>query len=156
MNKLCFTVDYNGITKVLNTPCCISKAFNPKNSNGTLPPQMVQFRAIWDTGATNSVITRRVVDVLGLNPSGIVNASTAGGEYQVRTYAANIFLPNNVIIPMVRVSEGILKDIEVLIGMDIISLGDFSITHNGSKTKFSFQLPPTHCIDFVQESNDEK
>jgi membrane protease subunit (stomatin/prohibitin family) len=35
--------------------------------------------------------------------------------------------------------------------MDIIGLGDFSICLKDGKTKFSFQIPSTHDIDFVQE-----
>ncbi len=40
--------------------------------------------------------------------------------------------------------------------MDTITNGDFSITQPGKKTKFSFQLPVTYDIDFVEEWNRAK
>ena len=40
---------------------------------------------------------------------------------------------------------------DVLIGMDIISRGDFAITHPGGRTKFSFRVPSQADIDFVEE-----
>ncbi len=54
------------------------------------------------------------------------------------------------------VLEGDLHDFDVLIGMDIISQGDFSITHEGNRTIFSFQTPSTHNIDFVEEQKQQK
>jgi preprotein translocase subunit SecA len=54
---------------------------------------------------------------------------------------------------MLYVTEGILSGTDVLIGMDIISKGDFSITASQQKTKFSFQIPSTHDTDYVKEYN---
>ena len=39
----------------------------------------------------------------------------------------------------------------MLIGMDIISKGDFAITHPGGHTKFSFRVPSQADIDFAVE-----
>lgn len=41
----------------------------------------------------------------------------------------------------VRVTEGMHQGCDVLIGMDIISPGDFSVTNQGDKTAFLFRLP---------------
>ena len=50
--------------------------------------------------------------------------------------------------PMYEFVTEMLIDVDVLIGMDIISKGDFSITASQGKTKFSFQIPSTHDIDY--------
>jgi len=50
-------------------------------------------------------------------------------------------------------TEGILTATDVLIGMDIISRGDFTITAPENKTKLSFQIPSTHNTDYVKEFN---
>lgn len=42
---------------------------------------------------------------------------------------------------------------DILIGMDIITLGDFAITNVGGKTVFSFRTPSTKMIDYVEEIN---
>lgn len=44
-----------------------------------------------------------------------------------------------------------IKDADILIGMDIISLGDFAVSRIGSNVKFTFQLPPTHATDYDEE-----
>ena len=36
----------------------------------------------------------------------------------------------------------LVKDVDLLIGMDIIQLGDFFICNGGGKTLFSFAMPP--------------
>jgi hypothetical protein len=36
----------------------------------------------------------------------------------------------------------LVKDIDMLIGMDIIQLGDFSISNGAGKTLFTFAMPP--------------
>jgi hypothetical protein len=45
----------------------------------------------------------------------------------------------------------IIGNFDVLIGMDIITLGDFAVTNPEDKTKLSYQMPSTHDIDFVEE-----
>jgi uncharacterized protein YchJ len=53
---------------------------------------------------------------------------------------------------MVRVASMVLhRGIDVLIGMDILGLGDFAVTHHQGKTTFSFRVPSRHEIDFVAE-----
>jgi hypothetical protein len=36
----------------------------------------------------------------------------------------------------------LVKDVDMLIGMDIIRLGDFSISNGAGKTTFTFAMPP--------------
>lgn len=47
--------------------------------------------------------------------------------------------------------EAALKDCDMLIGMDIISQGDFALTNRDGRTVFSFQIPSTHLYDFVKQ-----
>ncbi len=65
----------------------------------------------------------------------------------------------NVVVQGVTVTEGVLHgDIELLIGMDIITLGDFTVTNIDGKTKMSFGMPSIHSYDYVQkikENNDK-
>jgi predicted aspartyl protease len=149
-----FTIDYSGIANILYTECGVCKAFIPGKS-ATPHPKVESFRALWDTGATNSVISKNVADKLGLSAISVTKAYHAGGENIVNVYLVNILLPNKVGIPSLRVTEGIINGTDVLIGMDIISKGDFSICTTGGKTKFSFQMPSTHSHDYVKEFNDK-
>lgn len=112
------------------------------------------FQAIWDTGATNSVITDAVVQSLMLKPTGQTVAHTASGPHTTNTYLVNLALPGNVMVQGVRVTEGKLSNgVDVLIGMDIITKGDFSITNANQKTVMSFRIPSQEEIDYIPQVN---
>ena len=136
----------------LKTSCGICRAFNPL-TKGVVPPAVIPFTAIWDTGATGSVIDKSVVDKLDLKPISKTKVYHAKGEGTSNVYAVNIFLPNQVAFQFVKVTEGDLKGANVLIGMDIITTGDFSLTNVGGNTTFSFRVPSLKEIDYVQEHN---
>jgi len=149
-----FTTTFNGISKVLYNEVNVTKAYNPKN-----PPKDVDYKkylAIWDTGATNTVITEKVVKECGLKPTGITRVCTVGGEQSTNTYMVNILLVNKVEVYQIKVTEGkISGDADVLIGMDIIGSGDFAVTNKNDKTVFSFRIPSLECIDFVKNPYKE-
>lgn len=81
----------------------------------------------------------------------MANVHGANGAFQAETYLVNIALPNAVIFPGVRVTKGDFIGADVLIGMDIINKGDFTVTNLGGITKFSFRIPSLVHIDFVEE-----
>jgi predicted aspartyl protease len=144
-----FTASYNGLSRVLETQVVISQSFDPVNQNS--PPHK-EFAAIWDTGATASVITSNVVSQCDLKPIGMAKTHTAGGVIHTPVYLVCIGLPNRIKIPLVRVTEGNLgPNADVLIGMDIICMGDFVVTNKDGKTVFSYRMPSFECIDFVKQ-----
>lgn len=108
---------------------------------------------LWDTGATNSCVSKNVVKELCLSPVGAVRMQTPSGEDVVNTYLVNITLPNNVVIEDIIVADSEIhtQGLDVLIGMDIINRGDFAVTNHDGKTVFSFCLPSTKTIDFSKE-----
>ncbi|WP_259067271.1 SEC-C metal-binding domain-containing protein [Mucilaginibacter sp. X4EP1] len=130
------------------TECHISEAFDPT----IIPhPKTIQYNALWDTGATNTVITKKVATELNLIPRGKITSFHADGQTNVETYYINILLPNNVGFQYLRVSEGKLKDFDVLIGMDIIAQGEFTLIHENYKHVFEFKLPAPKTI--INDSN---
>ena len=146
-----FTVTYNARVNVLKSKVHIAKAFN--RSSFPNPPNPKDVAAIWDTGATKSVITQKVIDECGLKPIGMAKVYHAGGESLTTVYFASIFLPSKVVVPQLEMNKGVIAgDAEVLIGMDIISQGDFAVTNKDGKTTFSFRTPSIECIDFVKQA----
>ena len=109
------------------------------------------FDAIWDTGATNSVITQKVIDDCGLVATGIAQVHGVHGVAQAETYLVNIALPQQVVFTGVRVTKGVITGGDMLIGMDIINQGDLAVTNHKGTTKFSFRVPSQGHIDFVPE-----
>lgn len=139
-----------GRLRVLESACQVAEAFDPATASPL--PQFHHYQAIWDTGATNSVVTPRVVTECVLQPSGVTEVHAFNSSGTSDTYLVNVALPNNVLFCGVRVTRGsIAPGIDVLIGMDIITLGDFAITNRDGITVFSFCMPSRRCIDFVQE-----
>lgn len=138
---------------VLKNECGLSVAWTP--AVGGTPPPMVPFQAIWDTGATNCVITQAVIDACGLAPTGMAQVHGVHGPSTSETYLVNIALPNHVVITGVRVTKGDLIGADILIGMNIINRGDFAVTNLDGVTKFSFRIPSAESIDFVADSKKQ-
>jgi predicted aspartyl protease len=151
-----FTYDFVGLKREIKTPCAICEAFIPPKNGDKGQLNAIKITALWDTGASGSVITKNVADKLGLKPNGKALVHHANGESAVNTYLIGIMLPNNVVFSALIVTEGILNGMDVLIGMDIISKGDFCISNFKGNTKFTFQVPSTHDIDFVEEIDKKK
>lgn len=148
-----FTIKANGgkLNKII-TAVGVSKP----SLNGEHPraQDIRQTNAIWDTGATQSVVTKATARALDLVPSGMARMFHAGGESDVNAYLVNLHLPNGLNVAAVHVLEmedG--QDCGVLIGMDVITLGDFTITNVGGITTVSFRYPSIEEIDYVVQSN---
>jgi predicted aspartyl protease len=144
-----FTVRAPGQLRELITQCWICPAFDPALHKGA-HPKFFEFLAIWDTGATNSVISPKVVEACGLKQIGMAQVTTAHETHLAEQYSVNIGLPNGVAFHHIRVTSQNLTTTPVLIGMDIIGAGDFVVTNKNGKTVFSFRCPSSEEIDFVQ------
>ena len=118
----------------------------------------IEVIALWDTGATKSCISMEVVEKLNLIQTGMIQVVTPSGTSERKTYLIDIVLPNNVLINNLQVSDSEigLQKIGMLVGMNIISKGDFAITNFNGKTRFSFRVPSMKHIDFVQEMYIDK
>lgn len=71
-------------------------------------------------------------------------------------YIVNIDLPNYITFESIRVCESEIgkQGIEMLIGMDIISKGNFSISNYEGKTVFSYAFPSFNHVDFTDSTHD--
>ena len=148
------TVKANGLARVIQTLVKVSLPVASAEEAAQRNITIRDYQGIWDTGATNSVITKKVVDELGLKPTGVVEVHHAHGKTNANVYLVNIILPNKVVLPIIRVTEGVLNEVDLLIGMDVITQGDFSITNKNGKTTMSFRIPSCKEIDYVPESNE--
>jgi predicted aspartyl protease len=149
-----FTSRYDhGLSLVLANEVNIAPAsLEPIGSRSLrLPVNSIKAVAIWDTGATNTAITPRIVKQLNLLPISMTRVSTAGGLIDTPVYLVDVFLPNFVAIPSLRVTEcELVQDTDVLIGMDIITQGDFAVSNYKEKTTFSFRMPSLLEIDLTK------
>lgn len=152
-----FTIRYGGRVNVLKTEVGIFLPISREEIEQAAP-KVHPCIAVWDTGANGTVITKQVADELGLKPIGITEVYHAQGKGLTSEYLVNVALPSGVIVPGVRVTEGMLAGCDVLIGMDIIGMGDFAVTNANSHggTTLSFCIPSVAEIDFVPRSRDDE
>lgn len=152
----CFTTVCPKKVNVLINEVSLTAAYSPPTSSKNIVYK--KFFAIWDTGATNTVISEKVVKDCGLKPVGMTKVRQADGTAEdVNDYLVNVRLPNAVEIYNIRVTEGKLRgQANVLIGMDIINKGDFAVTNYNGKTVFSFRIPSIERIDFIEQLLESK
>jgi len=149
----CFTLKHVGKSNIIVTPIAFRIPTLPDVENNNF----YQTQCIWDTGAGASVITQRVIDALGLQPTGITFVNTASeNNRQTNQYELDIFLSNDLVFRNVTVTEGTIIDgIDCLLGMDIIGVGDFSLTYYQGNTCMSFRYPSQHEVDFYNNPKIE-
>ncbi len=149
--SVAFLIHYPQVVRQIVTPVEVSI---PPVANAPATPG-IKVNAIWDTGATGSVITTKLATALKLFPVTKANVSTANGTVIQNVYFVSIVLPNGVRFNGVKVTEvkSLNGPFEVLIGMDIISYGDFAISNFGGKTTVSFRVPSIPVVDFVPQSH---
>jgi len=149
---IAFTISGRGRLSVLKSDVevTIDKKINPDS-------EKKKYQAIWDTGATNTVISNRVANEMKLVPTGMVKVSTANGTTEAYKYIVSLVLPNKLVIEDIEVTSGNLGDgVDLLIGMDIICLGDFAVTNVNGKTIFSYRYPSCETIDYCKEAKKIK
>lgn len=134
-----FTEKYKSIQRKL-----INSAVVEFNGNA------VQAIAQWDTGATSTCISKELVTQLGLQPTGMIKVQTPSGIGLMNKYMINLILNNEVRIMNLVVMDSEIgnQGIDVLIGMDIISNGDFAVSNFEGKTQFSFRLPSQEHVEY--------
>ncbi len=148
-----FTVKSSGILRQLVSPCFVAETIT---IDGASPrPLGRRFRSLWDTGATISMVSQRVVEELGLPVEGQVNVRHAGGVAKgLPLYYVGLLLYNNVQIERIRVGLLAGQDIDVILGMDIINRGDFAISNKNGSTSFSFRIPSVEDFDFASADSE--
>ena len=139
-----FTMTADKLVNILLSQCDIRIA-------GTTPGEFHEFKAIWDTGATNSAITQDVVDQCGLKPIGkarVMHAGIGDDPDETDLYIVDLKLPNRVLVRNVAVSRGGFTGGNVLIGIDIINRGDFESLMRMAElsSRFSFRRRPTATL----------
>lgn len=111
---------------------------------------IIPVKAQWDTGATGTCISKDLVNKLNLSPTGKVMVHTPSGIGVLNKYMINLVLNNEIRIMnlIVMDSEIGAQGIDVLIGMDIIAVGDFAVSNFNGKTQFSFRIPSQEHVEY--------
>ncbi len=145
------TVKSTGRINRIITEIHVAPGFDPAAPPNPVPPH-IKTNALWDTGATKCVISQQVAKELGLIAVGAENVIHAGGTSISPTYIVNFLLPGDVGVVGIVVTEfPSIGGFGAIIGMDVITLGDFVITNHGGQTCMSFRIPSQATVDYVKE-----
>lgn len=142
-----FTTTYKTISdKLINDALIVSTS------------NQIPVKALWDTGATMSCISHGIAKSLGSSPVGKQQISTPSGSKTVDTYIVDIKLPNDVVASKMLVCETDIgsQGIDLLIGMDIIGMGDFSVSNHETQTVFTFRVPSQKVTDYAKQLSAQK
>lgn len=144
------TIKYKKIEDDIKTPVKIMNVYSDK---------IFKTNGIWDTGATKSVITKSAVEHLELIPIGDTLVKGVHGEKRVYKYPIKIELLGDedkfakfAMTIIVTECDELSSDgsANMLIGMDVISKGDFAVTNFRDTTAMSFRIPSLQTIDFIE------
>ena len=113
----------------------------------------VPILAQWDTGASMSAISKKLVEMLELPVVSMTKIGTANGVADTTIHIIDLQLPNGDLIPDLRVVAADMTEV-MLVGMDVISRGDFAISNYKGHTILNFRIPSYAEIDFVQMANN--
>jgi len=140
-----FTATFKGIVRSLNTKVKVESTVNSA--------EKLEIRALWDTGASCSLIRPEVAAKLDLKVlSKTLMSTPSDKDVPTNVYLINIYLPNGAKIMNIRALEGTPNVCDMLIGMDVINMGDFAVTNYNGRTMFSFRIPSMTEIDFCKHS----
>jgi len=116
-----------------------------------------QYHSIWDTGATHTTISQRLAQLLDLAPVGFTDTHTANGTaVRCPIHLVDVRFESGLLFKKVPVIVANLLVTDVLIGTDIISQGDFSVTNCNEKTIVTFGVPSIKKHDYVAEAKLKK
>ena len=130
----------------INIPLNSSKImFNAEVSKFTTDgePDFKTFSAIIDTGATITCVSPSIAAKLGLEQIGLMRvAGVHNSTEDCPLYSAEIRLDGGIVLDQSVVGAKPAGS-DILIGMDLLSRGDFSLSHNkNGEMIFSFIYPP--------------
>lgn len=137
MKKFC--IEGKGKWCKIITPCVVSAI--PQRSNPNCFERFASESAQWDTGATISLISQRLVQELHLKH---IRYTTISGfenkPVKARTYLVNLTFPNSLEVKYVEVAEAPLLLVDLLVGMDVIADGDLHYSVNNGLSRFEFSV----------------
>lgn len=92
MQHHALTIRYDRRARMLFNQVGVCLPVTPEEAK-TQNIKLKEYLAIWDTGTTHSAITKKVVDDLKLQPTGVRKTRHANGKSSNNTYLVNIALP---------------------------------------------------------------
>ncbi len=100
-----------------------------------------RMKGVWDTGSMISVISKEKAAKMKLQPVDVGICVGITGTEEMPYYFTDVRLSSDIVIRNIRVGGATLRnhDVDFLIGLDIISRGQFSVRNDNGKTVVKFE-----------------
>lgn len=107
--------------------------------------------ALWDTGASISCIASELSARFGMRSIAHWRIMTPSGMADVPVRRIDLELPNGIPISRLKVCDSAIgqQNLGMLIGMDIISRGDFATSCKNGRTMFTFRTPSQEDANYL-------
>ena len=128
--------EYVKVVREIKTPVTLF------SSRVSAEGRQIKTYAVWDTGATHSALSPKIAQELGLRPIDACIVRGINNNQISDIVIASISLTSGLLLTGKRFTVNDIPGADVLIGMDIIMMGDFVINNADGKTLFSFAIPP--------------
>lgn len=105
---------------------------------------MMAVKALWDTGSTQSLISDSIIKMINPVQKSKTKIVSGNEVFESAIYSISISLSEEITFRDVSVQNANLseKDVDMILGMDIISRGDFEIRNYNNIVEFAFRIPP--------------
>lgn len=141
-----------GLARELTTWVAVGKAFDINKVSEIPKPVSKDLLAVWDTGAMATAISRKLAMDLQLEKIGERLSYGATGCEVCNRFLVSLYIPGDIVIPELEVGDcGGDIGCDVLIGMDVISQGDFAVNNYLGHTSFTFRVPSVERMDFTTQ-----
>ena len=132
--------EYDSLVNVIQTDSIIMPNIDEITKSGQLKYTQVS-SMVWDTGATNTLISSQVVDALELVPLEESLVEGVGGIVKSLVYEISLYLANDIVFKNIKALCSDIGDYDLVVGMDIIAQGDFVVSNNQGKICFNYRYP---------------
>lgn len=144
-----FTAKFNRVVDSVLIDCAISPFIEAGKSDLSKTQSV---KCLWDTGCGGNLISKSLVQKMGLIPFRKRGHFFKGLLIDKNSYLVYVHLPNGIALPVETMETDFLSE-PFVIGMDIINKGNFSIENSTNKTVVRFEMSQEETMD---ESNIEK
>ena len=156
------SLEYRGFITSYDRPVdkLVSKAniIPIASADKTLQNMPIKLNVLWDTGASLTFIKPKINEKLKLrifSSDYSIYIAGIGGKVKADLTTMSICLSNSFIIGCIPVYVvDFPVNYDMVIGMNIINMGDFSVNNTDAKTSFYFIMPPLpNRIDYADIAN---
>lgn len=125
--------------------CSQVRISKPIPESGKVILKRCAVKALWDTGAVISAVSRSVASKLGLKAKERARLATVSGEASAvkDIVLLDLFISNMVIPVKVAIVDSVPgTDNDFLIGMDVIQCGELSVKSDHDRHTFDVEFSP--------------